>query len=972
MKGTVYRIAGPVVIAEFSARMFDIVLVGSEKLLGEVIQINGNRCTVQVYEDTTGLKPGDPVANTNQPLTAELGPGLLSSIYDGIQRPLPALQKQMGDFVKRGATAPGLDRQRRWAFKATAKKGDSVKGGHVIGEVMEGRIVHRIMIPPDVNGKIEEIKEGSFTVEEPVCRLDSGYSVSMMQKWPVRKPRPTTKKLLPNVPLITGQRIFDALFPLAKGGVAAIPGGFGTGKCVTGDTKVFADGRVVPIRKLFSENRSGNSARIEENPGETIIELRKPLKIHTFDGSGIKEGAATHLYRGKTDRLVKIKTRSGRTVRLTPVHKLLKLNKNLEIVETPSEKLNAGDYLIAPRLLKDGTKTAESPDGNLAEFLGFFMACGTIKGEKIFFLNENPSARSRFSELTRVTFGLSVEENREKHKVVVRSRRLAQLLNSSFHGSTQKSGIAVPEQLFTSPDTVIRSFLKAYLTCRGRVIGSELETDASGRELRSGLCYLLLRLGILYRTSDRAAGRRKRHVILMSPGEAVKIVIGPEGSGQFSQSDVVPVTSATFRELTGNNVLKAGGLQAGLLRPQTAVQAAGTERTARLSKALEQVFCDEIQEVEVIEKSCEVYDLTVPETHNFIGGEVPMILHNTVTQQSLAKWSDADIIVYVGCGERGNEMTEVLTEFPKLTDPKSGDPLLNRTILIANTSNMPVAAREASIYSGMTLAEYYRDMGYNVAMMADSTSRWAEAMREISSRLEELPGEEGYPAYLSARLSDFYERAGRSENLNGTQGSISVIGAVSPAGGDFSEPVTQGTLRVVKAFWALDTKLAQRRHFPSINWLTSYSLYPDSLEKWYAENVVSDWRQVVDRIMKLLQEEDKLLEIVQLVGSDALPEREQITLQVARLIREVVLQQNAFHPVDTYSDLMKTYELMQAILRYGDLAYAALSSGKKLNAILSIKSKDRLGDLKFEKEYEKLIREIVKEIESDFERLGSK
>jgi len=344
----------------------------------------------------------------------------------------------------------------------------------------------------------------------------------------------------------------------------------------------------------------------------------------------------------------------------------------------------------------------------------------------------------------------------------------------------------------------------------------------------------------------------------------------------------------------------------------------------------------------------------------------------TVTQQSLAKWSDADIIVYVGCGERGNEMTEVLTQFPKLIDPRSGKPLLNRTILIANTSNMPVAAREASIYCGMTLAEYYRDMGYNVAVMADSTSRWAEAMREISSRLEELPGEEGYPAYLSTRLADFYERAGRYTNLNKTEGSISVIGAVSPAGGDFSEPVTQGTLRVVKCFWALDSKLAQRRHFPAINWLNSYSLYLDLLEPWFSKNVAENWRNVVNEIMSILQQEEKLLEIVQLVGSDALPEREQVTLEIAKLAREMFLQQNAFHDVDTYSEPKKTYAFMKTILKYGDLAYNALTAGSKVSEIVSIKSKEKLLDVKFEKEYEKRLHSVIKEMEAEFSRMKVK
>ena len=338
----------------------------------------------------------------------------------------------------------------------------------------------------------------------------------------------------------------------------------------------------------------------------------------------------------------------------------------------------------------------------------------------------------------------------------------------------------------------------------------------------------------------------------------------------------------------------------------------------------------------------------------------------TVSQQQLAKWSDADMIVYVGCGERGNEMTEVLTEFPALIDPRSGRPLMNRTVLIANTSNMPVAAREASIYTGITIAEYYRDMGYSVALMADSTSRWAEAMREISSRLEEMPGEEGYPAYLSTRLAQFYERAGRVTPL-GTkkEGSVSVIGAVSPPGGDFSEPVTQSTLRVTKCFWALDAKLAQRRHFPSINWLTSYSLYLGTLEPWFAKNVESDWGLLVGQMMNILQEEEKLLEIVQLVGSDALPDRQQVSLITARLIREVLLQQNAFHEIDTFCELKKTYMIMKAIINFSKLANNALDNGLRVQQIAATKSKDRLSEVKFVKDYEKLLFEIAGQMEKE-------
>src|SRR3989338_4135510 len=573
-KGVLFRIAGPVVVAKgIKPRMYDVCRVGNEKLMGEVIQIDGEKTIIQVYEDTSGIKPGEPVINTGEPLKVELGPGMLGSIYDGIQRPLPVLIKQMGDFIKRGVDAPGLDQHKKWDFKAIAKKGDEVSGGGVIGEVEENPgIIHKILIPPNQKGKISEIKSGKFTVNEVIGSLDNGYELRLKHNWPVRIARPVSEKLKPEAPLITGQRIFDALFPLAKGGVAAIPGPCGAGK--------------------------------------------------------------------------------------------------------------------------------------------------------------------------------------------------------------------------------------------------------------------------------------------------------------------------------------------------------------------------------------------------------------TVSQQQLAKWSDADIIVYVGCGERGNEMTEVLTEFPRLIDPRSGKPLMNRTVLIANTSNMPVAAREASIYTGITIAEYYRDMGYDVALMADSTSRWAEAMREISSRLEEMPGEEGYPAYLSTRLAEFYERAGKVIPLGiEKEGSVSIIGAVSPQGGDFSEPVTQSTLRVTKTFWALDAKIAQRRHFPSVNWLTSYSLYSDTLEPWFAKNVAADWQEFVSMMAAVLGEEEKLMEIVQLVGSDALPARQQLILEVARLIREFLLQQNAYHEIDTFCDLHKTYTLMQIIMHFNSLAGQALEKGVRVRQILDTRAKDRIATAKFEKDYKSLLESVRKDMDSEFQKL---
>jgi V/A-type H+-transporting ATPase subunit A len=570
--GEIYKVSGPVVVAEnVKAKMYDLVKVGKQELMGEVIEISGNQITIQVYESTSGLKPGDPVKTTNMPLSVELGPGLLSQIFDGVQRPLNELMRESGEFIGRGITVPALNRTKTWEFTPSVKKGDRVKAGHVIGHVKEAETIeHRIVVPPNVEGTVEKIEGGNFKVTETVAELSNGIKLKLMHNWPIRRARPYAKKLMPDIPLITGQRIFDTLFPLAKGGTAAIPGPFGSGK--------------------------------------------------------------------------------------------------------------------------------------------------------------------------------------------------------------------------------------------------------------------------------------------------------------------------------------------------------------------------------------------------------------TVMQQSLAKWSDADVIVYIGCGERGNEMTEVLTEFPELEDPRTGRPLMERTILIANTSNMPVAAREASIYTGITLAEYYRDQGYDVALMADSTSRWAEAMREISSRLEEMPGEEGYPAYLASRIASFYERAGRVKTLAGTEGSVTVIGAVSPPGGDFSEPVTQNTLKVTKVFWALDSKLAQRRHFPAINWLTSYSLYAKQLNEWFRENVDAEWPEVRAWAMAILQKEAELQEIVQLVGADALPEKERLVLETARIIREGFLQQNAFHEVDAYCPPTKQIVLLESIKHFYDEATQALTEGATVEAIMELESVNRLikacllPEEECKKEVDKIKDKLVKEL----------
>ncbi len=571
--GRISNVSGPVVQAKgLSARMNDVVRVGEEELMGEVIEIEGDVTTIQVYEETSGISPGEPVVTTGSPLSVELGPGILDSIYDGVQRPLDVLEDEMGDFLDRGVDAPGIDLEKEWEFTPEVEEGDEVSEGDVLGTVPETvSIDHKVMVPPDEAGTVADVNEGELTVEDTVVELEDGTEISMLQEWPVRKARPTADKKRPKTPLITGQRILDTLFPIAKGGTAAIPGPFGSGK--------------------------------------------------------------------------------------------------------------------------------------------------------------------------------------------------------------------------------------------------------------------------------------------------------------------------------------------------------------------------------------------------------------TVTQHQLAKWSDADIVVYVGCGERGNEMTEVIEDFPELEDPKTGNPLMARTSLIANTSNMPVAARESCVYTGITLAEYYRDMGYDVALMADSTSRWAEAMREISSRLEEMPGEEGYPAYLAAALAEFYERSGLVETLGGDQGSISVVGAVSPPGGDFSEPVTQNTLRIVKCFWALDADLAERRHFPSINWNDSYSLYRKQLDPYFEGEVSDEWADTRQWAVGVLDEESELQEVVQLVGKDALPEDQQLTLEVSRFIREVFLQQNAFHDVDTYCELDKQFRMLDLIQQYNDHAFEALDAGVPVDEIEDVEAAQRFFDIPVEDDWEPLVDEIEDQLDSEFQEM---
>ena len=583
--GTIVKVSGPLVIAEGmrNANMFDVVRVSEHRLIGEIIEMHGDRASIQVYEETAGLGQGEPVVSTGAPLSVELGPGLIGRIFDGIQRPLEEIREMVGSNITRGIEVNALNRKIRWKFVPTIEKGIRVTAGDILGKVQETVVVeHRIMVPYGISGVIADIYEGEFSIEEPIARVrkDNGelIDIQMLQKWPVRKGRPYKQNLSPEEPMITGQRVIDTLFPIAKGGVAAVPGPFGSGK--------------------------------------------------------------------------------------------------------------------------------------------------------------------------------------------------------------------------------------------------------------------------------------------------------------------------------------------------------------------------------------------------------------TVVQHQLAKWADAEIVVYIGCGERGNEMTDVLMEFPELKDPRTGESLMKRTVLIANTSDMPVAAREASIYTGITIAEYFRDMGYSVALMADSTSRWAEALREMSGRLEEMPGEEGYPAYLGSRLAQFYERAGRVISLgtNGREGALTAIGAVSPPGGDLSEPVTQATLRIVKVFWGLDATLAYRRHFPAINWLLSYSLYLDMLDEWIGRNIASDWKKLRSDTMRLLQEEAELEEIVRLVGVDALSVADRLTLEVAKSIREDYLHQNAYHEVDTYTSLHKQYRMLKLILSFYYMGKKAIDAGAEIRDIFALPVRERIGRAKYtpEQQVEEVFYKIETDLKSQMEALTIK
>jgi len=1109
-EGKIVRVTGPVVTAEGleGARMFDVVRVGQMGLVGEVIKLQGNIATLQIYEDTTGVRPGEKVINTGQALSVELGPGLLTSIYDGIQRPLNVLKEQSGDFISRGLVIPALDEKKKWDFVPTKKKGDKVTQGEIIGTVQETALVsHKVMVPPGVSGELKEINGGKHTIREIVAKVKTtgaDVDIYLASKWRVRTPRPITRKLPPDTPLLTGQRVFDTFFPVAKGGTAAIPGPFGSGKCVTGDTPVQkSDGELVPIQSLYEAHVGFKE--VDSQAEEEFLRSETGVGLHSLKDRKISQSNSKLLYKGKSDSVIEVRTRTGRRAKVTPVHKLFRVTETGEIAETMAKDLHPGDFIASVRKLDidnpdqpldaysiEGARTPdpeirqlmrelaieasashaftglkhsalatisrrtgavnpklawvkqlceamnrpvprpkhligarhgalvripEKVTPALAEFLGLYVAEGYVRGKgTVVFTNSDPRLRNKFLELSRLLFGVEGREEFQEGKtpnVLVGSRVLVEFLSSLGVGRTAHDK-AIPSILQKSSMKSLASFFDAYFAGDGSFSGGQIELCTASPTLHLQLSYLLTRFGILHSLKDKNIDGTEYHRIFITSVGNVGLLLDVlkvgnpkretirkhvETSHRGSDSiDVVPVSRETieraYRKYGSYANLVRSGVEihnyignserlsstmykkfVGALVTQSNGVLLETDRTMHeLAESLEYIYCDEIVSLSLLEGPFDVYDVSLPESgRNFVGGLGGMLLHNTVSQQQLAKWSDSKIIVYVGCGERGNEMTEVLATFPELEDPRSKRPLMERTILVANTSNMPVAAREASIYTGITIAEYYRDMGYDVALMADSTSRWAEALREISGRLEEMPGEEGYPAYLGTRLAEFYERSGKVVALSPDErvGSVTVVGAVSPPGGDFSEPVSQNTLRVTRVFWALDASLAARRHFPSINWLTSYSLYTDDLRGWYQQNVAKDWPDMRTEALGILQKEAELQDIVQLVGYDALPESEKGVMDTAKMIREDYLQQSAYDPVDTYTSVHKQYIMMNMILTFGRKEAEAIKSGAQAAQIAALPVKVRIGRVKWtpEDQTDAMVKEIAGEMDQQFDAL---
>lgn len=1109
LRGTIERINGSLVVSRFEAepRIGDLVEVGNLGLMGEIVRLSGEEAFIQCYESTSGLKPGEPVIDTGKPLVAELGPGIMGTILDGVERSETKLWELTGPFITRGARIPPLDRGKRWSFEPTVKRGDKVTGGDILGTVQETEsFQHRILLPPGLEGTIEEIMGGDFTVEEPIgiLRTATGpVELRLMQTWPVRQPRPFKERLPLSIPLITGQRVIDTFFPVAKGGTASIPGGFGTGKCVSPETPIIlSDGRIVEMGRVFDEHPSG---QLMVRGEECVFLCKEPIGVMSLTNPGVEPTQSPLIYSGRSPSMVEVKTGSGRRVKVTPEHRLFVLTPSCELREVPAAYLERGMFLAAPRRIRlegkriklqpyrvfgdssravgesvksqliscierlkagrtlreisklvgvsyttlmdyyhgrtyptlaflkrlgdmagveievEGVKTGAngtpikvppSVDERLAELMGLLLSDGMIKGERTVILyNNDDKILSRFAHLVEELFGLrpALGRGRKVKHLAIHSTALVKLLSWLGIPKVRKARTCrVPDIISMSDDKILASFLNGYMAGDCSVQGQTIEVGTSSRMMRVSLSYILSRLGILYRLYDEGEDNYK--IIIEGKDELEKLLTVLRAEFEYpyidkirnyvermertyNSKDIVPIDPSILKKLIEKLGIRRTDLEENgisnyidlnerinsstfirivdiMRKFDVKMDDEDMKRLMKISEMLKDVYFDEVAEVNHIKGESRVYDLTIPDYQNFIGGEGPLFLHNTVMLQQISKWADADVIILIGCGERGNEMADVVAHFPELTDPRSGRRLIERTVIVANVSNMPVSAREASIYLGITLGEYYRDMGYDVAVMADSTSRWAEALRDISGRLEEIPAESGYPAYLSDRIAEIYERAGRVVTLGSGQrvGSLTLLGAVSPPGGDFSEPVTTHTLRYVGTFWALDQELAFRRHFPAINWLRSFSKYLEVASGWWSK-YERNWDQVRAVALGLLEEAAEIEETARIIGEKALPDEQRLVLLVAEMLREGFLVQSAFHEVDKYCEPEKQASLLKIIVDFYNLAEPLIRHGVPIEKVRELEIVPEIMRLK-EREGIKPIEEARTVMKSQIEKLA--
>ncbi|KAI1635756.1 ATP synthase alpha/beta family, nucleotide-binding domain-containing protein [Biscogniauxia mediterranea] len=986
--GKIYSVSGPVVVAEdmLGVAMYELVKVGHDSLVGEVIRINGDQCTIQVYEETAGVTVGDPVLRTGKPLSVELGPGLLNNIYDGIQRPLEKISQQSKSiYIPRGIALPALDRTKKWEFTPVMKVGDHISGGDVWGTVFENSFiqVHKILLPPRARGTITKIApKGEYTVDEKILEIEFNGTKTehgMMHTWPVRVPRPTAEKLSADKPFIVGQRVLDALFPSVQGGTVAIPGAFGCGKTVISQSvSKFSNSDVIVYVGCFA---AGTPVRMANGTSQAIETIAIGDQVMGKDGFprsvvGLPSGTET-MY------LVSVKTQDQKE---TAREVSFSCNSShLLVVVTPQQirtvcgkkqtsvtyfdwhitKVTTGQRSRFVRLVKSFTKswdheTLGGEEAANAQAEAFKETLETKDFEWTIQASDMSLVGPQVREATQQLFNpIYLEDERISSMLDDRgfdgasARQMAYLLGSWVgNGENQRSAFTIDAR-----DATTKERIREYGSLFGLALEHHTDKTVSLRPSKpsgsSNIFWEMVNeMGV--RGSDEKRAKAVPDFLACESFEVREHFLAGlvDSVGQVKREELSATIKTTYRDVSDGiaKIARSLGVRASISVEQAShytVRMSGSDGVmesilsgcalarnivaapAYVERKAQPVYFD-IEE----QQAAQYYGITLADDtdHQFLLGNT-MLVHN--------------------CGERGNEMAEVLKDFPELSIEVEGrkEPIMKRTTLIANTSNMPVAAREASIYTGITVAEYFRDQGMNVAMMADSSSRWAEALREISGRLGEMPADQGFPAYLSAKLASFYERAGKTSCLGSPEreGSVSIVGAVSPPGGDFSDPVTSSTLGIVQVFWGLDKKLAQRKHFPSINTAVSYSKYTTTLDKWY-EKDYPEYPRLRDQIKQLLSDSEELDQVVQLVGKSALSDPDKITLDMAMLLKEDFLQQNGYSDYDQFCPIWKTEWMMKLMMGFHDEAQKAVAQGQSWAKVREATSdlQAQLRSLKFE------------------------